>query len=68
MSREIRVGDRIRDNDPRMPNRTLQVVRFSGGKAVCLDWSGRRFFIALPRIYTDGKARKSGFSLIEVQP
>jgi hypothetical protein len=69
MSREIRVGDRIRDNDPRMGDRVLEVWSTLGDtRILARDRIGARYRILRRRIYTDGKPRKSGFSLIEVQP
>jgi hypothetical protein len=69
---ELKVGDRIKDNDPRMLNRVLTVTRIwwplSGdpleAKAIADDGVGRPYPILLRRIYTDGKPRKSGFSLV----
>ena len=69
MSREIRVGDRIRDNDPRMGDRVLEVWSILGDTHVLArDRIGARYRILRRRIYTDGRPRKSGFSLVEAQP
>lgn len=73
--KSLAVGDRIRDNDPRMLSgrrvltisRTWHPLRSGSGiepKAIAVDSMGHEFAILLRRIYTDGKARKSGFSLI----
>jgi hypothetical protein len=72
----IEVGAIIRDNDPRMPNRELCIVGFESGlitahgrevKAVCeltgVRWK-RQFRINVRSIHTDGKPRRSGFSLV----
>jgi len=67
MTREIEIGDRIRDNDPRMPNRILKIAGIFESRVVARDWTGKPFRIQLRRIYTDGKARKGGFSLVEEQ-
>jgi len=73
---EIKVGDRIKDNDPRMNGngrrRVLTVERVwvprSGdrneAKAVCRSAGGYQIAILLRRIYTDSKPRKSGFTLL----
>lgn len=66
--RELRVGDRIRDNDPRMynGNRSL-VVGAIAGEYVWADQNGQsawRVRILKRRIYTDGKTRRTGFSLM----
>ena len=64
---DIAFGDRIKDNDPRMSHRgALTVKEIQWPKAVCENRFGRRFHIALNRIYTDGKPRRSGFSRTEV--
>jgi hypothetical protein len=69
MSREIRVGDRIRDNDPRMGDRVLEVWSLVGDdRVLARDRIGSRYRILRRRIYTDGRPRKSGFSLVEAQP
>jgi hypothetical protein len=60
----VKPGDVIKDNDPRMPNRMLRVVYVGDGKAVCeTSPPVRRSLISLTRIYDDGKARKSGFTV-----
>lgn len=75
MSEQIKPGDLIRDNDPRMPNRVLIVGRLachhSGRDYVfCQDRSypSRGYRICTDRIYTDGKPRRSGFSLLPAPP
>lgn len=67
----MRPGDKLRDNDPRMPGRVLTIVGIgvkgspSGcSTSVCTeDQMGRRFSINGKRIHSDGKPRKSGFDL-----
>ena len=67
MNHELKVGDRIKDNDPRMNGRVVQITRISG---LCAFYdrrpfgSEREYSVRLTRIHTDGKPRKSGFSLI----
>jgi hypothetical protein len=66
----LKAGDIIRDNDPRMPTRELRIDDFVAiGQSVYAraGWAKgnatRRVEIRLDRIHTDGKPRKSGFSL-----
>lgn len=62
----------VKDNDPRTPNRVLTVRwitpsgPFGGPQwAVCSDGVTRREHrIRLDRIYTDGKPRRTGFTLL----
>jgi hypothetical protein len=67
MSEEIKRGDLVRDNDPRMPNRVLGVIGFDHkGRAIAATRDGRiKTRISLERIFTDGKARKYGFNRVE---
>ncbi len=62
---DLKVGDRIKDNDPRMGSRYLRVTRI-GITAVDAEHpiSKRVFTIARSRIYGDDKPRKSGFSVM----
>jgi hypothetical protein len=65
-------GDHIIDNDPRMPNRRLEILRFEAHRhdsrcvlAVCRTVGSRfprEFRIRVDRIFSDGKPRRSGFS------
>ena len=73
MSNRIKPGMRIRDNDKRTGNRVLVVdlllSRDHNNRAVFLcqleGIGGHATRIREDRIYTDGKPRKSGFSLIK---
>lgn len=72
--RQVQVGDTIIDNDPRMRDRKLTIVRLwfplsgtEGAKAIVRE-RNREYSILLRRIHTDGKARKSGFSLVQSMP
>lgn len=74
-------GKLIADNDPRMPNRRLLIRGFEAGAflsdgratfAICTNIrdrsrNPREFRINVQRIHTDGKLRRSGFSLVEPQ-
>lgn len=67
-AREVRVGDHVRDNDPRSDYRTRVVVAISSeGRAqlrhpriteIPSTW------VRLDRIYTDGKPRRTGWSVV----
>ena len=69
----MKINSIIKDNDPRMGNRTLIVESLDGDKHIRarrILWDGtikshpkKGFRIAINRIHTDGKKRKSGFSL-----
>lgn len=67
----IKPYDRIKDNDPRTPNRVLTVREVRGQNpnrtyAVCTDdFTKREYRIRIDRIHTDGKPRRSGFTLLE---
>jgi hypothetical protein len=56
----LKVGDRIRDNDPRHPNRSGVVTAITNGKAM----TGLGRAISLSRIHLDGKPRRSGWSVV----
>lgn len=69
---EIKAGDLIRDNDPRMADRTLRVleIRSLPGLPVLIQAQhfsglGRVVIINRNRIFTDGKIRRYGFSLVK---
>ena len=57
------LGDKLKDNDRRMPNRVLKIVGVGAHVVKARDAIGREFRISLTRIHTDGKPRKSGFDL-----
>lgn len=67
MTTELKVGDRIRDNDPRMAsrNRVLTIVEIHPNGATAKDSLGRLFTYLRRSIHTDGKSRKAGFSLVK---
>lgn len=71
----VKVGDQLSDNDPRMSGRTLKISEFfaSGGNVYArAGWARgnamRQVEIRLDRIHTDGKTRRSGFSLVKETP
>lgn len=65
MSSDIKVGDVLRDNDPRMSHRSqLRVFEVLPNGVRAEDMTGRVFTYLLKRIHTDGKPRKSGLSRV----
>ena len=75
---KLDVGCVIIDNDPRMRQRTLTIRGFVDGlwtthektvRALCEPLHGGRYVkINVNSIHTDGKARRSGFSLVTTPP
>ena len=62
----MKPGDHIKDNDPRMYNRVLEVLDV--GKTHVTATRGLRWptvKIRRDRIHTDDKPRRSGFSLVK---
>jgi hypothetical protein len=69
----LSVGDKIKDNDPRMGTRILEIKRiddthvFASRVQHFLHGStseDREFRIKITSIHTDGKERRSGFSRV----
>lgn len=60
----IKVGDKLKDNDPRVGNRILTVMKIGYSFVKAKAPSGRIVSIRMDRIHTDGKPRRSGFDLI----
>lgn len=65
---ELQIGQRIKDNDPRMPHRVLTITEILPNGVAAKDRAGRTFVYLRYRIHTDGKPRKSGFSLLAGEP
>jgi len=73
----MKVGNIIKDNDPRVGTRRLRIESFEGEthvRAGRIDNYGRRmsyprkgFRVRIDRIHTDGKPRRSGFSLANAE-
>ena len=63
---ELKVGDIIRDNDPRTTrDRKLVVMSFGSQYVEARETpNGRNYILARKRIYTDDKPRRSGFSVV----
>lgn len=64
----INVGDRIKDNDPRMPGRVLTVAEIDLDRVVAKNMLGHRYRILRRRIFVDGKVRRRGFDLVVPPP
>lgn len=65
MTSELKIGDQIKDNDPRMPNRVLKITLICGTESVkAKSFAGPEVRISTKRIFTDGKVRRSGFDLV----
>ena len=66
----MKIGDKLKDNDPRMANRVLTitaigVVNTSGAESVrAKGRGGPEVRISTKRIFTDGKRRRYGFDLV----
>jgi len=62
---ELKVGDKLKDNDPRMgDNRILTIVELLPNGVVAENCIGQRRRYLRKRIHTDGKARQSGMNLL----
>ena len=76
MSEKIKKGDTIRDNDPRMRRwtlsgyieRDLKVMEVLPNGVAAKDSAGKIRLYLMKSIHTDGKPRKSGFSLLPAPP
>ena len=61
----LKVGDVIRDNDPRKTTRApLRVLEIDATHARCRSRYSLMVRISLLRIHTDDKPRRSGFSVV----
>jgi hypothetical protein len=57
-------ADLIKDNDPRMGDRVLMVIKADGDRIEVVNTSGRRFKISRKRIFFDSKPRRYGFNVL----
>ena len=57
-------GDLIKDNDPRMGDRVLMVIKADGERVEAVNTSGRRVKINRKRIFFDSKPRRYGFNVL----
>lgn len=63
---ELKIGDRIKDNDPRMgENRELTITEILPNCVYARDGAGKLRAYLRRSIYTDGKPRRSGFDLVK---
>lgn len=69
ISHDITVGMRLIDNDPRNKNRVVEIVRVEDSsiyyRAPATSSEGREIRVSISRIYTDGKKRTKGYSLVQ---
>ena len=62
---ELKVGDKLRDQDPRMSHRAqLTITHILPNGVQAQTGRGQAVRILLRSIYTDGKPRRSGFALM----
>ena len=60
---EFQIGQVLKDNDPRKPGRTVTIT-FVGAEYVVVRSGSRTVEIRKDRVFTDGKVRRTGFSLV----
>ena len=62
---ELNVGDKLRDQDPRMSHRQqLTITHIMPNGVQAKTGRGQAVMILRRRIFTDGKPRRSGFALM----
>ena len=62
---DIKIGSILKDNNPRQEGRTIRVDRLAYAYVYGIAYkSGKGVRITGDRIHCDGKARKTGFSLV----
>lgn len=65
MSDTLKIGDHIKDNDPRVPDRVLEVTSNDGSRVKARSLrNGITVTIKRNRIFIDGKERRSGFNRV----
>ena len=62
----MKIGQKIKDNDPRVGNRILKIIDFDGDYVIAKQGGLHSVRIRNDRIYTDGKPRRNGFTLIDI--
>lgn len=62
----IQVGKKLRDNDPRMKGRTLEIIELYPNGVAAKDSAGRVRVYLSHRIFVDNKQRKYGMNLVYV--
>ena len=63
---EMKIGQKIKDNDPRVGNRVLKIIDVDGDYVIAQQGGLHSVRIRRDRIYTDGKPRRSGFTIIGI--
>lgn len=58
----LKIGDRIKDNDPRMGKRILEITEVNGSYVFATTPIGRTVRISINHIYVDARKRRTGFS------
>ncbi len=62
---DLKVGDRIKDNDPRISEtRVLEIIEVLPNGVRAVDSIGKVRRYLRKAIHTDGKTRRTGFSLV----
>lgn len=61
----MKVGDKIKDNDPRVVGRVLTITAIGVESVLAEGRSGNEVKISTKRIFSDGKKRRSGFDLLK---
>ena len=59
----FKAGQILYDNDPRYLGRKIEFVRIEGSYAICKS-GPLQVKVRLDRIFSDGKARRSGYSTV----
>ena len=61
---ELKRGDKLRDNDPRMRGRELTITQVFPNGVAAVDSMGKTRIYLLKRIFFDGKPRRYGLNKI----
>jgi hypothetical protein len=66
MTDELKIGDKLIDNDPRcVIRRVLTITNILPNGVLAVDRNGRAFRLLRHRLFTDGKQRRYGLSRID---
>ena len=68
MTKRIKRGDMLRDNSHKRSGRELEVMEVLPNGVAAKDSTGKIRLYLMKSIHTDGKPRKSGFSLVTQAP
>jgi hypothetical protein len=64
---ELKIGMKLKDNDPRMTDRVMMVCEIGATKVTLRSLTSRPFSttrVSKERLHLDGKRRRSGWSLV----